>query len=194
MYVENFKPFEAYPISIFLIAICSFCTYFNGIQDKIKFPENKFVDYDIAIVFCPTLLLGAKFGAIFNKTISNFILMTALEVFQMYIIIKSFGNLKKQKEKENDSSCANSTNNNNQLRKNLMDKPVNSLRILSIRDELQQECIMNTSLVCEEIIKEENKPIRLDRLKYLLMFQLVSIVDQFMEGNKRVPSFLGLRQ
>jgi hypothetical protein len=201
MYVESFKPFEAYPISIFMIAICSFSTYYNGIQDKIKFPNNNFVDYDLAIVFCPTLLLGAKLGAIFNKTISNFLLMAGLAGFNILIISKTFTNLKKQLEKEkimvsenNSKPIVNTNTQLNLLKKKLIDDSMTSSRKSSLMEELERECKHNTSLVSKEIIENEKKPIRFDRIKYLLLFQLISIVDQFIEGNKRLPSFIGLRQ
>ncbi len=201
MYVESFKPFEAYPISIFLIAVCSFCTYYNGIQDKRQFPNNSFVDYDLAIVFCPTLLLGAKFGAIFNKTISNFILMVGLAGFNVVIISKTFTNLKKQldkeKQMESESISKGVQNTNSQynlLKKKLIDDSMTNSRKSSLIEEMERECKQNTSLVSKEIIEDEKKPIRYDRLKYLLMFQLISLIDQFLEGNKRVPSFIGLNQ
>lgn len=203
MYVENFKPYEAYPISIFLIAICAFSTYYNGIQDKLKHPENNFVDYDLAIVFCPTLLLGAKFGAIFNKIFSNFVLMISLGAFGCLIIYKTFFNLKKQLEKEknlesdaktNMPNLPNSTNRYSLLKKKLIDDSMTSSRKSSLLDDLEKEIKHNKGIVSKEIIEEEKKPIRLDRIKYLLIFQLISVIDQFIEGNKRVPSFIGIRQ
>jgi uncharacterized membrane protein YfcA len=101
MFVENFAPSEAYPISTFLIAICSICTFYMGVKDKNENPTNSFVNYDMAIIFCPTLILGTKFGTIMNKQLSSIFLSVFLALFILNNIWKTYANANKLREKEN---------------------------------------------------------------------------------------------
>jgi uncharacterized membrane protein YfcA len=101
LFVENFVPSEAYPISTFLIAVCSICTFYMGVKDKIENPSNSFVNYDMAIIFCPTLILGTKFGTILNKQLSSIFLSVFLAAFILNNIWKTYNNAIKLREKEN---------------------------------------------------------------------------------------------
>ena len=67
--VQEFDPNEAFPVSNFLILFCGLCTFYECALDKYKHPKNKFVVYDLAVIFGPSMLLGTKFGTILNKTL-----------------------------------------------------------------------------------------------------------------------------
>jgi uncharacterized membrane protein YfcA len=101
MAIEKFTPPEAFRISNFLIFICSLCTFYMGVKDKYANPSNSFVDYDIAVIFCPTMLLGTKFGTILNKTFSNLLLSLILITTMIFSIKSTHKNWRKQQEKEN---------------------------------------------------------------------------------------------
>lgn len=100
MFVEGFTPSEAFPISTFLIAICSFCTFYMGVKDKRENPKNSFIDYDLAIIFSPTLLLGTKFGTILNKSLSTIFLNSVLILFIFYNIYKCYHSANRLRQKE----------------------------------------------------------------------------------------------
>ncbi len=74
MFVENFSAAEAFPISNFIILFCSSTTFYMGYKDKLENPENPFVDYNLALIFCPTLLFGTKLGVIFNRIFPSLLL------------------------------------------------------------------------------------------------------------------------
>lgn len=91
MFIENFSAQVAFPISNFVILVCSVLTFYLGVKDKMIFPEHKFVDYDIVVIFCPTLLLGTKVGVILNKIFPQLLLNLLLIVciaFSTYKIYK----------------------------------------------------------------------------------------------------------
>lgn len=90
MFVDNFPPTEAFPISNFLILICSCSTFYMGVKDKLQNPNNPFIDYDLAMLFCPSLLLGTKFGTIFNKILPNVILIFFLILCCIYTIQRTY--------------------------------------------------------------------------------------------------------
>lgn len=74
MFVENFDAMDAFPISNFIILFCSLATFFVGVREKLSNPKTSFIDYDLVMLFCPTLLLGTKMGVILNKMIPGLIL------------------------------------------------------------------------------------------------------------------------
>ncbi len=90
VYIQNMLPTQAYPISTFIIMITSICTFSMGVRHKSQNPSSSFVNYDLAIVFCPSLLLGTKFGTIFNKMLNPLVLIIILlglvgrNVFNIY--------------------------------------------------------------------------------------------------------------
>jgi ABC-type antimicrobial peptide transport system permease subunit len=103
MFIESLVPSEAYPISTFIIAICSCCTFYMGVKDKIENPSSNFVNYDLAIVFCPSLLLGTKFGTIFNKSLSPIILIVGLTLFVLHNIKNTYYKAHELRKKDLDA-------------------------------------------------------------------------------------------
>jgi len=91
MFVENFSAMETFPISTFIILFCALSTYFIGIKDKIENPQHKFVDYDLVLVFCPTMLIGTKIGVIWNRMFPSLflnmllILSLAFSSYKIYL-------------------------------------------------------------------------------------------------------------
>lgn len=104
MFVENFSPTEAFPIANFLIFICSIITFYMGVKDKYANPSNSFVDYDMAILFCPTLLLGTKVGTMLNRVLSNLILSIFLAIVVFYSMSKTYKSATAQRKKEDEST------------------------------------------------------------------------------------------
>lgn len=68
---------------------------------------------------------------------------------------------------------------------------MNNLKIGRL-EEFQNEIHENSAVMSKVITDEENEPIRWNRIKLLFVFLLVSIVDQIIEGNSKVPSLLNI--
>ena len=100
MFVEKFPASQAFPISSMIVLVCSLCTFYMGVKDKYKNPDNKFVDYDYAVIFCPPIIIGTKIGTILNKITPNLILCLILSLTVLYSFYKTYNNAQKQKEKE----------------------------------------------------------------------------------------------
>ena len=98
--VQEFEPLEAFPVSNVLILSCGLVTFFACVLDKYKNPKNKFVHYDIAVLVGPSMLLGAKFGTIFNKIFSSMFLTIAVLVVLCYSIRSTYKNVQKAKARE----------------------------------------------------------------------------------------------
>ena len=60
---------------MFLIWISSSVTFYCGVTNKYSNPETEFINYDFAVIYVPTMLLGTKIGTILNKMFSSFILI-----------------------------------------------------------------------------------------------------------------------
>ena len=98
--VEQFDPSEAFPVSNFLILLCGIITYISFTIDKYQHPNSKFVNYDMAMVFGTSMLVGTKFGAILNKILSNFLLLIFLNILLCFTCYKTYNNILKVKAKE----------------------------------------------------------------------------------------------
>ena len=98
--VEEFDPSEAFPVSNFLILLCGVITYISFTIDKFNHPNTKFVNYDMAMVFGTSMLVGTKFGAILNKILSNFLLLIFLNILLCFTCYKTYKNILKVKAKE----------------------------------------------------------------------------------------------
>jgi hypothetical protein len=48
-------------------------------------------------------------------------------------------------------------------------------------------------MLSEEIVKKKNDPLKWDRIKYILLFTLITLIDQIIEGNAKIPSLIGLK-
>ena len=98
--VEEMEPNEAMPVSNFLILFCGLSTFISFTLDKYKHPKNVFVHYDMAVIFGPSMLIGAKFGTILNKILSSLLLLILLLIVISYSTRKTYKNIIKTKEKE----------------------------------------------------------------------------------------------
>lgn len=177
--VQEFEPNEAFPISNCLILTCGLVTFFACVIDKNKHPKNKFVDYDIAIIFGPAMILGSKFGTIFNKIFSSLFLTVAVIIVLLYSITSTYKNYVKRKAKEEKERLEEMElgNTYKDLTNPLLGRKENPLT------EEQKE-----------LLGEDNKAVRYDRILFILMLEVVVIVDQFLEGNAKLPSFIGIRR
>jgi hypothetical protein len=59
---------------------------------------------------------------------------------------------------------------------------------------VEKEIKENSNLISKEILEEENEPIRWSRIKYLIIFLAISIIDQILEGNSKTPSLIGIKR
>jgi hypothetical protein len=206
MYVEHFTASEAVPISSFLILICSLCTFYMGVQDKLTNPKNAFIDYDIVIIFAPPMLLGTKIGTILNKVLPNFLVCVAMGALMIQSTYKNYNSAIKQRKLELDvkqlegagyrNLSAKDTvrgNDFQQSPKSLTDRKSSSNSKCSpTAQEIQEESRQNISILTHEIRVEENSPIRKERIKFLFMLLGLLLVDQIIEGNAKLPSFIGI--
>lgn len=137
IFIENLSPSEAYPISTFIIAVCSLATFYMGSKDKEANPSVSFVDYDLALVFCPSLLLGTKIGTILNKTFSAIFLTLFLAGFVLNNIRKTYYKAEELKKKEaNPTTVQPMEDKTKELKKNLLkDDIVRKLNLNIYRKE-----------------------------------------------------------
>ena len=168
--VQGFLPSRAFPIANFLILCCGFVTYIESCIDKYENPTNKFVNYDIAIIFGPSMLLGAKFGTIINKVFPTTLLMIGLLILLCNTIYKTDKNIKKAKLKEE--------------------------LLLKKKDEQISNNITEPSLNLTEsrynYLHDDERPINWSRIIFICILEIIVILDQFIEGNSKLPSFIGI--
>ena len=98
--VEELEPSQAFPVSNFLILFCGLVTFISFTLDKYQHPKNLFIHYDVATIFSPSMLVGAKFGTILNKILPSSLLLILLCCLICYTTRKTYYNILKAKAKE----------------------------------------------------------------------------------------------
>ena len=116
--VEELEPSQAFPVSNFLILFCGLFTFISFTLDKYQHPKNLFIHYDVATIFSPSMLVGAKFGTILNKILPSSLLLIFLCFLICYTTRKTYYNILKAKAKEaklNEKEKYSEENKNNNL-------------------------------------------------------------------------------
>ena len=199
--VQEFEPSEAFPISNCLILICGFVTYIACVLDKYEHPKNKFVEYDIAIIFSPSMLLGAKFGTIINKIFSSLLLMFGLIFLLCFTTKKTYNNILKAKARE-EKLLGKQMNITNDKSENIKDPFLKSMATANNELEIvsptgnDDGIFQNRILTDDEkrLLTEDEDPLHWDRIKFIALLEVIVIVDQLIEGSSKLPSFLGIRK
>ena len=186
--IQHFQPSTGFPISNFLILTCGCASYITAAKDKYIHPNNSFVDYDLAVIFSPSMLLGTKFGTIFNKTFSSLLLTIFLIILMCYSMNSTYKNMVKAQNREKK-----------------MDEDRRKEMFLNNNDDVPQETVMQIidtassndfsnerSALIQKIKDEDNNPVPMDKIKFMLMLEVVVIIDQIIEGNSKVPSLIGI--
>ena len=190
MFIENFEAQTAFPISSCSILICSIMTFYLGVKAKIKNPSMKFIDYDLVIVFCPALLLGSKIGVILNEIFPALILIIFLILSLSFSSYKTYKNALKAQKKER------------QLNDNLTEKETNLVHIIEkveMIDVINNDFphhnnnikVINESV---DIFNGSSAPIRLDRIKWIVLLQVCMLVDNLLEGSKKLGSIINIEK
>ena len=143
----------------------------------------------MAIIFGPSMLLGAKFGTIFNKLFSSLFLTVAVQLVLIYSIVSTYKNVNKAKAKEAQ----------HEKEQQLGEISINSTEPLIPKDKKFQSQMSNEKIMAltpseRAILKEDENPLRMDRILFILGLEIIVIVDQFLEGNARLSSFIGIQR
>ena len=181
--VEEFEPSEAFPIANFLILLCGLITFISFAMDKYEHPKNIFVNYDMATVFGPSMLLGAKFGTILNRMLSSTVLLIFLLFLLIYTCSKTYKNIKKAKAAEEKL-----------LEKGPLKEPLLDKNEEKKEEENNLESLSEEEKERREFIREEEDPLNWKSINFLLFMELIVIIDQFIEGSNKVPSFIGIQR
>ena len=203
--VQEFEPSRAFPIANCLILCCGFVTYIASVLDKYEHPTNKFVHYDIAIIFGPSMLLGAKFGTIINKIFPTTLLMIGLLFLLCYTINKTYLNILKAKAKEEKILGPLNQMNKNENIKNdfktemnktetLISDYNNNTEIITPIEDINNYTTKTLTEDEKKLLNEDLDPLNWDRIIFIGILEIIVIIDQLIEGNSKLPSFLGIRK
>jgi len=229
--VEELEPSQAFPVSNFLILFCGLVTFISFTLDKYQHPKNLFIHYDVATIFSPSMLVGAKFGTILNKILPSSLLLILLCFLICYTTRKTYYNILKAKAKEakldqKEKLSEENKNNllgafkemqsNNNKSENLINDDEDNFNnkvssIISTENydkqdkiefsdlsKIEKEDNLRTRRIYTDedlkIINEDDDPLNWGRINYILMLELIVIIDQLLEGSNKVPSFIGIKR
>ena len=196
--VEEFDPNEAFPVSNFLILLCGIVTYISFSIDKYNHPNTKFVNYDMAMVFGTSMLVGTKFGAILNKILPNILLLIFLNILLCFTCYKTYKNIQKVKAKEaradlmkeKDDKINNllielNSNNNNNSNNNIN---YNKNKENKENKELNNNIHMNNSLEQNTLEDYEDTHQDIVNLSLILNNSFLSIARNSINRNSLIKS------
>ena len=218
--IEELEPSQAFPISNFLILLCGFVTFISFTLDKYQHPKSLFIHYDVATIFAPSMLVGAKFGTILNKILPSILLLILLFFLVCFTTRKTYYNILKAKAREaklNEKEKLLEYNNSNNKDIKAQESSINQKIMNSIitkEEEISQDEIefsrfskigeedlssLDNKSVLEEteiqkLLNEDDDPLNWERINYILFLELIVIIDQLCEGTSRVPSFIGIKR
>ena len=165
--VEELEPNQAFPVSNFLILFCGLVTFVSFTLDKFQHPKNKFINYDVAIIFSPSMLVGAKVGAILNKILPTSLLLIFLVILICYTTRKTYYNILKARareakldEKEKEKFLEN-INNNNKTDFLIPEKDKNNYN-----NSTEDNNNSTNNKVVSSIISQENSDFKQDRFEF----------------------------
>jgi len=230
--VEELEPSQAFPVSNFLILFCGLVTFISFTLDKYQHPKNLFIHYDVATIFSPSMLVGAKFGTILNKILPSSLLLILLCFLICYTTRKTYYNILKAKAKEakldekekileenknnnllgtfkemqsNNNKSENLINDdeenfNNEVSSIISQENYDKQDKIEFSDlsKIEREDNLKTRRIYTDedlkIINEDDDPLNWGRINYILMLELIVIIDQLLEGSNKVPSFIGIKR
>ena len=168
--VEELEPSQAFPVSNFLILFCGLVTFVSFTLDKYKHPKNLFIHYDVATIFAPSMLVGAKFGTILNKILPSSLLLILLCFLICYTTRKTYYNILKAKakeakllEKEKEKFLADNKNTN--LLGDLKDNQRNNNDIEN-QEEKNNEINSSKKLISSIITQENTNIDKQDKIEF----------------------------
>ena len=176
-------PLEFLEIIILMTSSSLLITFTSFAMDKYEHPKNIFVNYDIAVVFGPSMLLGAKFGTILNRMLSSTVLLIFLLFLLIYTCSKTYKNIKKAKAAEEKL-----------LEKGPLKEPLLDKEEEKKEEENNLENLSEDEKERREFLREEEDPLNWKSINFLLFMELIVIIDQFIEGSNKVPSFIGIQR
>ena len=167
--VEELEPNQAFPVSNFLILFCGLVTFVSFTMDKFQHPKNKFINYEVAMIFSPSMLVGAKFGAILNKTLPTSLLLIFLVILICYTTRKTYYNILKAKareakldEKEKEKFLEKMNNTDNKEEKLISEQETN----INSNNNADFNTINNDNKIMSSIISQENNETKQDRFEF----------------------------
>jgi hypothetical protein len=107
-------------------------------------------------------------------------------------------NLIRPMSRKNSCASNNNNNNNNNAREMAVltrnDKKFALSENLLLSDDFGLNQKSNNTEKTIDLFYSDESPIRMSRVKYVIFLEVLMIVDQLIEGNSKVPSFLGIKK
>ena len=188
--IQEFEPSEAFPISNCIILLCGIVTFINRILDKFENPKNKFVNYDIVILFGPCMVMGTKIGTILNVVLNKLLLTIFLFVILLNSIFKNIRNIRKAKEKEEKYENELKLQERRGLSEPLLSKSHKKLSFNELIQNFDRGIVLTQEE--KELLKEEQMALQPRKILFMLGIEILLIFDQFIEGNKNLSSLVGI--
>jgi uncharacterized membrane protein YfcA len=102
----SFNTKESIAISGFTIFICSITRYFYQMGDKHPEKDAVIIDYGLATIMLPAVMMGSMVGVLANVMLPSLILQTSLTLLLVFLTIQAGLKAKQIYHKENAKAAA----------------------------------------------------------------------------------------
>lgn len=215
--ILKFDPKEAVAISLTSLAGILTCRYVMSIPERHLRRDKPLINYDISIIYCPSIIIGTIFGVLLNKFSPNWLLLTLVSLSMGYNFVETLKKARKYHKEEIAKEKSNkSLGNLNEKEMNHIKKiqdcldpertsfsSINNDRIRYSELEsdvfytepqvpLTKSFLRKREKLLVEIIEEEAKLVPLKKLSILLINMFILSLFLCFQGNKTFHSLVGV--
>lgn len=214
--IFRFEPKEAIAISLSSVSFILVVRYLMSINERHARRDKPLINYDVAIIFCPSIIIGTIFGVIMNKISPNWFLLLLVSISMGITFMET---LKKARKMRVEEKTIQKTEQKNKEIVKLNE--IELKRIKKIKENIDSDgraskeaCAyedLETDIICFEpkksmtrsfiikcedslqrILQEESRMIPLRKIYILLVNMLILTLFVCFQGNKNTKSLIGV--
>lgn len=216
--IFRFDPKIAIAISITSVSFILTVRYLMSIRERHMRRDRPMINYDVAIIFCPSIIIGTIFGVIMNRFSPNWFLLTLVSISMGATFIETIKKAKKFRDEEKNSRK------NENSKKN--EKKLNEIEMKHMEEIFENIDLNSTQKITKEqfqykdletdikyfepkksltisflkkseeslrkILEDESKMIPLKKIYILLVNMLLLSLFVCLQGNKNTKSIIGI--
>ena len=178
----NYTPLISISIVYCMIFGGSLGNFINVCQLRDKVTKKPIVNYDIALICLPTMMLGVQFGILFNRTLPAIVPVAGLTLLVIVTLKRTWIKAKNQYNNEsisiNLSSTLNSGNNQIELR--------------TVNEKIQDYFLIQENPLLHQLLEKEKQLFPFRKIKEIIGLLLGLLLLSLLRGTAKFPSIIGI--
>eukprot|EP01017_Pseudomicrothorax_dubius_P030916 TRINITY_DN3893_c0_g3_i1.p1 TRINITY_DN3893_c0_g3~~TRINITY_DN3893_c0_g3_i1.p1 ORF type:complete len:485 (+),score=88.69 TRINITY_DN3893_c0_g3_i1:50-1456(+) len=201
----KFKIVESIMIAYVLVFAGSFCNFLIVFHDHDPISKQPIIDYDMALIMLPLLIMGTVIGVKVNYLIPEAASLFIVLCLLLYLFLKAFkkaNELYKSESEANEDSIEEPLRTEETINQHLTTENPMKAREQELIDQLHLlhaehgpeggKPVRNRASSIVQIIKEEHKSFSFYRNRTLFGLLLLLIVLNILKGSEKIASPIGV--